>query len=117
MKKYIVPSILTTLTLMLTGCGRSPARIPLSELPADYSLEQAKEDGCVIHENGDVTQGKGLRFIIPLGILPDTPRSIMNPSRMSILYCILRIYPLTEINIPFACMRMERSMSAIINIL
>lgn len=58
MKKYIVPFILTTLTLMLTGCGRSPARIPLSELPADYSLEQAKEDGCVIHENGDVTQGK-----------------------------------------------------------
>lgn len=56
MKKYIVP--LLVFMLMIGGCGQSSDMIPLEELPADYSLEQAKADGCVTHENADVTQGR-----------------------------------------------------------
>lgn len=44
--------------LAMTGCSQSSGVIPLEEIPDTYSLEQAKEDGCVTHENGDVTQGK-----------------------------------------------------------
>lgn len=46
--------------LLLAGCGRQKAAPlpPLEELPADYGLEQAREDGCVVHENGDITSGQ-----------------------------------------------------------
>ena len=40
------------------GSAGAPALIPLDELPADYSLEQAKADGCLITENGEVTSGQ-----------------------------------------------------------
>ena len=40
-----------------TGCGQSDSLVPLEELPEDYSLEQAKKDGCITHEDGDITQG------------------------------------------------------------
>lgn len=33
-------------------------RVALEDLPADYSLTQAKRDGCVVMENGDVTYGQ-----------------------------------------------------------
>lgn len=58
MKKYILIFLLTVFMLMMAGCSQSSDIIPLEELPADYSLEQAKADGCVTHENGDVTQGR-----------------------------------------------------------
>lgn len=44
--------------------AKNPLKVPelamvaLEELPADYSLEQAKKDGCVVMENGDVTCGQ-----------------------------------------------------------
>ncbi len=44
--------------------AKTPLKVPelnmtaLEELPADYSLEQAKKDGCVVMENGDVTSGQ-----------------------------------------------------------
>lgn len=38
-----------------TGCGQSDSLVPLEELPEDYSLEQAKKDGCITHEDGDIT--------------------------------------------------------------
>lgn len=58
MKKYIA-LILSVLSIFaVTGCKQSDSLIPLEELPDNYSLEQAKEDGCVTHENGDITQGK-----------------------------------------------------------
>lgn len=44
--------------LAMTGCSQSSGVIPLEKIPDTYSLEQVKEDGCVTHENGDVTQGK-----------------------------------------------------------
>lgn len=35
---------------------------PLEDLPASYSLEQAKQDGCVVMENGDVTSGQEIWY-------------------------------------------------------
>ncbi len=58
MKKCIVPMLSVWLMFAMTGCKQSDSLISLEELPDNYSLEQAKEDGCVTHENGDVTQGK-----------------------------------------------------------
>lgn len=42
--------------LLLSGCGGEP--VPLEDLPQDYSLEQAKEDGCLVTEDGTVTSGR-----------------------------------------------------------
>ena len=58
MKKHITLVLSVLLMFVLTSCNQSDRPIPLEQLPDDYSLEQAKKDGCVIHENGDVTQGK-----------------------------------------------------------
>lgn len=49
--------------LLLAGCGGQQSALPalsppLEELPADYSLEQAKEDGCVVYEDGDIVSGQ-----------------------------------------------------------
>lgn len=62
MKQHMMLILVLSLLLLLTvtGCGQSDRPIPLEELPDNYSLEQAKEDGCVVHENGDVTYGGGL---------------------------------------------------------
>lgn len=54
----IMPWLL--MVLSISGCsgdvkGPTP---PLRELSAEYSLEQAKEDGCVVYEDGDITQGE-----------------------------------------------------------
>ena len=56
MKKHIA-IILSVLLLSITGCGQSGSLIPLEELPEDYSLEQAKKDGCITREDGDIIQG------------------------------------------------------------
>lgn len=58
MKKRIVLIISFWLIFLTAGCKQSNTPIPLEELPDAYSLEQAKEDSCVVHENGDVTQGR-----------------------------------------------------------
>ena len=42
----------------LSGCGGKPEPIPLEELPQDYSLERAKDDGCLVTEDGAVTSGQ-----------------------------------------------------------
>lgn len=46
--------------LLLSGCGQQKAAVlpSLEELPADYSLERARKDGCVIHEDGDIAGGQ-----------------------------------------------------------
>ena len=46
--------------LLLAGCGQKRAEPlpPLEELPADYSLECAREDGCAVHEDGDIASGQ-----------------------------------------------------------
>lgn len=70
MKKKIIPLIITICMLLITGCSQpaektattpdkaATEKTPLESLPDDYTLEQAKADGCVTHENGDVTQGR-----------------------------------------------------------
>lgn len=47
--------------LLLAGCGQKESEplLPiLEELPVDYSLKQAREDGCVVHEDGDIASGQ-----------------------------------------------------------
>ncbi|MDE6747900.1 MAG: hypothetical protein K2K21_02375 [Lachnospiraceae bacterium] len=59
--KKIVPIILAMIfVLTITGCSskHNPEKIPLESLPADYSLEQAKEDGCIVYESSDITSGQ-----------------------------------------------------------
>lgn len=58
MKKSGILALLIVCMLAMTGCGGSFDRISLEELPDTYSLEQAKKDGCVVEEDGDVTAGK-----------------------------------------------------------
>lgn len=61
-KRMLILPILLVLTL--GGCGKpssgmmpSKDMTPLEELPDTYNLEQAKSDGCVVEEDGDITQG------------------------------------------------------------
>ncbi len=48
----------------LAACAANPALtssanlVPLSQLQNNYDLEQAKNDGCVVFENGDITSGQ-----------------------------------------------------------
>jgi len=62
MRKVIEISSVIVFLLALTGCsfGQTAERTPLESLPADYSLEQAKEDGCVVQENSIITSGQEL---------------------------------------------------------
>ena len=57
MKKLIAA---LALFAMLTGCvtKAGPAYIPYNEIPPDYTLENAKDDGLVVFENGSVTSGQ-----------------------------------------------------------
>ena len=48
--------ILCAALLFLTACSR--VETSLEKIPEDYSLEQAKSDGCVVHENSDITAGQ-----------------------------------------------------------
>lgn len=57
MKKTLL--LLAALVLVLTACS-TPDITPLQNLPDDYSLEDAKADGCVVFENGDVTSGQSV---------------------------------------------------------
>ena len=58
MKKLIFSLLICS--IFLTGCTENPDSVftPLGELPSDYTVEEAKDDGCVIIENGDVTSGQ-----------------------------------------------------------
>ena len=56
MKKVLLGAI-GALLLLAWGCSGQKA---LDKIPADYSLEQAKEDGCIVHENGDIICGQEL---------------------------------------------------------
>ncbi|MCI9332758.1 MAG: hypothetical protein HFG05_11410 [Oscillibacter sp.] len=56
MKKGMLAALLCL--FLLSGCGGKPEPIPLEELPQDYSLEQAKADGCLVTENGTITSGQ-----------------------------------------------------------
>jgi len=58
MKKFTVITLVLA-CLLTAGCGSKEHNVtPLNELPEDYTLEQAKADGCVVHEDGDVSAGQ-----------------------------------------------------------
>lgn len=62
MKKYAALT-LSLFCIMLAGCNGNTdssktKQVSLEELIDDYTIEQAKEDGCVIYENGDITCGQ-----------------------------------------------------------
>ena len=48
------------LCVFLCSCGESFdfSWVPFDELPEGYTLEDAKEDNCVVNEDGEVTSGK-----------------------------------------------------------
>lgn len=57
MRHFLTLLLLLGILGVLGGCGgKSP--VPLENLPEDYGLEQAKKDGVVLHENGDITSGQ-----------------------------------------------------------
>lgn len=58
MRKYLIPAVLAAALLLVFGRGQAEVKTPLAELPADYTLEQAKQDGCITRENGQITQGR-----------------------------------------------------------
>lgn len=58
MKKTIV--MLLSLIFLLTACTKNSAKSPLSELPENYDLNDAKKDNCVIFENSDITYGQAV---------------------------------------------------------
>ena len=53
MKKRMFAALL--FLLLLSSCGVNPEPLPFEELPEDYSLERAKDDGCLVTEDGAVT--------------------------------------------------------------
>lgn len=60
-KSIFKPSLavlLLVFSLCAAGCEKQDDVPTLKDIPKNYSLEQAKADGCVVHENGDVTSGK-----------------------------------------------------------
>ena len=50
--------------LLLSACGTGTSHIadlvPYDEIPQDYSLEDAKSDGLVVHEDYDITAGEAV---------------------------------------------------------
>lgn len=73
MKKIIFTALIYV--LFITGCNNKDNALtaPLEKLPEDYSLADAKEDGCVVYENGDITFGKEIwdGFVASTGVKGD----------------------------------------------
>ena len=61
MKKIL---IIIVCLLLLSSCGTSinyiNNRVSYDEIPQDYSLEDAKNDGVVVYEDYDITAGQGV---------------------------------------------------------
>ena len=60
--------------------------IPYKEIPADYSLADAKADGLVVHENGDITSGQSVWD----SFLSDTESGIPSMVRLGFYYTLDR---------------------------
>lgn len=50
--------ILLIFFFILTACSKNIADVSLTQLPENYSLEDAKSDDCVVFENSDITYGQ-----------------------------------------------------------
>jgi len=46
--------------LSFPSCTKSTGVLPYDQLPDDYSLENAKADGCIVFENLDITSGQSV---------------------------------------------------------
>jgi hypothetical protein len=65
MKKLYLFILMFILLTACMGCTRKamdnaplPRYVPYAEIPDDYSLEDAKKDGCVVFENLSLTSGE-----------------------------------------------------------
>ena len=56
MKKTVAALLLSA--LLLTSCSEVKLEPSLQELPEKYTLEEAKNDGCVVYEELDITSGQ-----------------------------------------------------------
>ena len=56
MKKQISALILAA--LFLTSCSPAKIKPSLQKLPENYTLEDAKNDGCIVYEDLDITSGQ-----------------------------------------------------------
>lgn len=51
--------LMLLMLIVLTSCGNDISKeTSLEELPSDFSLQDAKKSGCVVHEDGDITDGE-----------------------------------------------------------
>lgn len=61
MKKLIAAVVSVVCSVVLMGCSEKEAKQPakdLKEVTENYTLEEAKGDGCLVIEDGDVTSGQ-----------------------------------------------------------
>ncbi len=56
MKKIIIALLFSS--LLLTSCSEVKLEPSLRELPENYTLAEAKTDGCVVYEELDITAGQ-----------------------------------------------------------
>lgn len=56
--KLSLAVLISAFSICAAGCEKSDDILTFKDIPENYSLEQAKADGCVVHENSDVTSGK-----------------------------------------------------------
>jgi len=56
MKKIFI--IFISFILLLAACSKNTTTVPLTQLPEDYSLDDAKSDDCVVFEDSDITYGQ-----------------------------------------------------------
>ena len=56
MKKWITALLL--FSVLLTSCTQVKLEPALQKLPEQYTLEEAKNDGCVVYEDLDITFGQ-----------------------------------------------------------
>ena len=62
MKKYLFFMIIIFIILASCSKKENPVSdynyIPYDEIPDNYSLDDAKKDNCVVHENSNITSGQ-----------------------------------------------------------
>ena len=62
MRRWMAYTVAALCLLFCAGCGTqlADAPLPLDELPNNYSLAQAKKDGCAVFEDGRMVSGQGM---------------------------------------------------------
>jgi len=55
-----ITAFLILIICILTACENTSGILPYDQLSKDYTLEDAKDDGCVVYEDLDITSGKAV---------------------------------------------------------